>query len=329
MGALSEEKVESTAKDVRSADAQNGGDKPRSVHPCNFRSAGKLSNENARALTAIHETFARHLTSALDGYLGSGLKVKLETLDQLAVKEHIESIPAFRYIAPFSLSAIPSTMLLEFDIDLAFPIIDMLLGGTGTPANEAREAVEARELSEIEEEIMQDLVSLIARQAEVAWGIPSTSLAAGRRIEASALQQYCPPNERVTVAKFEVEVAGMTGSFQLIFPTPFVNFLIKQGKVERPQKKGQLRYFPTATIRERILDCDVVVAADLPSMKVSVRDLVALQPGCVLKLRAPVRTPGMLTVGGREIFEANPVRNGAQKAAQVGRKVQQPGWGKE
>jgi len=73
----------------------------------------------------------------------------------------------------------------------------------------------------------------------------------------------------------------------------------------------------------------VVVAADLPSMRVSVRDLIALQPGYVLKLRAPVRTPGMLTVGGREIFEAVPVRNGTQKAAQVGRRVQLTSWGKE
>jgi flagellar motor switch protein FliM len=287
-----------------------------------------LSNENARALTAIQETFARHLTGALDAYLGSGVKVKLQTLDQLPVKDHIESIPPFTIVAPFSLSAISSTMVLEFDIDLAFPIIDMLLGGTGAPPSEQREPVEARELSEIEEEIMQDLTSLIARQAEVAWGVPGMSLAANRRIEASALQQLCPPNERVTVAKFEVEVAGTTGSFQLVFPTPFVNFLIKQGALGRPQKRGALR-FPVATLRERILDCDVLVAADLPSMKVSVRDLVALQPGCVLKLRAPVRTPGMLTVGGREIFEASPVRNGAQKAAQVGRRMQLTSWGKE
>ena len=328
MGALSEEQVESTARETRPA-GTSAGDTPRSLHPCNFRSAGKLSNENARALTAIHETFARHLTSALDAYLRAGLKVKLQTLDQLPLKDHIAGIAPFTYVAPFSLSAVPSTMILEFDIDLAYPIIDMLLGGTGTPADEAREPAEARELSEIEEEIMQDLASLIARQAEVAWGVPSMSLVAGRRIEASALQQQCPPNERVTLMKFEVEVAGIAGSFQLIFPTAFVNFLIKQSKVDRPQKKGQLRYFPTATIRERILDCDVVVAADLPSMKVSVRDLVALQPGCVLKLRAPVRTPGMLTVGGREIFEANPVRNGAQKAAQVGRRVQLTSWGKD
>jgi flagellar motor switch protein FliM len=72
-----------------------------------------------------------------------------------------------------------------------------------------------------------------------------------------------------------------------------------------------------------------MVAADLPSMKVSVRDLIALQPGYVLKLRAPVRTPGMLVVAGREMFEAVPVRNGTQKAAQVGRRIQPTGLGKE
>jgi flagellar motor switch protein FliM len=214
-------------------------------------------------------------------------------------------------------------MIVECDIDLVFPIIDLLLGGTGTAESEARE------LSEIEEELMQELTSLMARQAEVAWDVPSMSLAANPRTETPALQQVCAPNERVTVVRFEVEAAGIAGSFQLVFPTSLVTFLIKQSKAGQPQKKGELRYFPAATLRERILDCDVVVAADLPSMKVSVRDLVVLQPGYVLKLRASVRTPGMLTVGGREIYEANPVRNGEQKAAQVGRRVQLTSWGKE
>jgi flagellar motor switch protein FliM len=121
----------------------------------------------------------------------------------------------------------------------------------------------------------------------------------------------------------------MAGSFQLLLPPSFINFLIKQADADQPRKQSKLRYFPATGIRERILDCDFVVAADLPGMRVSVRDLIALQPGCVLKLRAPVRAPGMLTVEGQEIFEAAPVRNGAQKAAQLGRKVPMTSWGRE
>jgi len=323
LGAPSQEQVESTVKEPQNERPRNQANKPRAVYPCNFRSAGRLSNENARALTAMHEAFARHLANALDAYLGTGLKIKLLMLDQLSFKDHAAAIPPFSYVSPYYLGTIPSTMLVESDINLILPIIDLLLGGTGTSGNDARE------LSEIEEEIMQDLTSLIARQAEIAWGIPSLSLVANQRLDSAALHQFCTPNEKITLVKFEMEIVGITGSFQLVFPNSLVAFLIKQSKAGQPQKKGELRYFPTATIRERILDCDVAVAADLPSMKVSVRDLVALQPGYVLKLRASVRTPGMLTVGGREIFEASPVRNGAQKAAQVGRRVQPTDWGKD
>jgi flagellar motor switch protein FliM len=271
----------------------------------------------------MHELFARHLSIALNTYLGADLTVRLVSLDQLPIKDHIANIAPASYLAPFSVTTIPSALIVEFDIDLASPIIDLLLGGKATPANDKRE------LSELEEEIMQDLAAMVARQAESVWRLPEKSLAVKNRIEPAALTQYCPVHEKVTLVQFEVDLAGMTGSFRLAFPPSLLNVLIKTLKADQPmEKRGGLRYFPTASLRERILDCDVTVAADLRSMKVSVRDLIALQPGCVLKLRAPVKNPGTLTIGGYEIFEAAPVRNGSQKAAQLGRKVEMTPWGK-
>jgi flagellar motor switch protein FliM len=270
----------------------------------------------------MNETFARGLANALDAYLGTGIELKVKTLDQLPIKEHVAAIPPLSYIVPFSISSIPCTMIMECDIDLVFPFIEFLLGGTeiSDPG--------ARDLSEIEEEIMQDVTSLFARQAEIAWHMPQLSLAPKRRIKASQLNHYCPPNEKVTSVRFELEIAGITGSFQLVFPSALVNALIKQLKLEEPQRKGGLRFFPAPSIRERMLDCDVVLESGVPRVKVAVRDMIALQPGCVLKLGAPVRNPGMLTVEGIEMFEAAPVRNGTLKAAQLGRRVQPANWGR-
>src|ERR1700728_852690 len=110
-------------------------DKVRSIHACNLRSAGRLSNENGRSLTAIHETFARQLASALDVYLGSTVEVKLETLDQLPLKEHIAAIPQWSYIVPFSFSTTPGSVIVECDVDLVLPMIEVLLGGPGTSEN--------------------------------------------------------------------------------------------------------------------------------------------------------------------------------------------------
>ncbi|HTA81082.1 MAG TPA: FliM/FliN family flagellar motor switch protein [Terracidiphilus sp.] len=296
--------------------AQRSGSKQRTVHSANFRSAGRLSNEDARTLTAIHETFAFHLSGALDTYLGTAVEVKLETLDQLPIKEHIADIPPLCYIVPLS----QKTLIVELDNELVFPIIELLMGGPGSAK------ASGRDLSEIEGEIMQMVVSLMARQAETVWKIPDLSLEPGSRMKPALMHQSFALSEKATVLKFGVEIAGTGGSFKLVFPTEFLNVLMARIKLDQPLKKTRIWSFPAPPLRERILDCDFDICSELPGLKVAVRDLIALQPGSVLKLRAPVRNPGMLTVGGRDFFEAIPVRNGQLRAAQLGNRLDAAEW---
>jgi len=290
--------------------------KQRIVHTCNFRSAGRLSNEDARSLKAIHETLAFHLSGALDTYLGTGVEVKLEALDQLPIKEHIAEIPPLCYIAPFS----SNKMILELDNELVFPIIELLMGGTGS------EQGIVRDLSEIEGEVMQDVAALLARQAQSVWKVPDVSLVPGARIKPALMHQSFALNEKATVLKFSIELAGITGSFKFVFPQEFLNVLMAQIKLNQPTKKPRVWSFPAPPLRERILDCDFEIAVELPSLRVTVRDLIALQPGSVLKLRAPIRNPGMLTTSGKILYEAIPVRNGTQRAAQLGRRMAASEW---
>ena len=305
-----------TPAQPKTGNGQKSGPKSRTVHSYNFRSAGRLSNEDARSLKAIHETFAFHLSGALDTYLGTGVEVKLETLDQLPIKEHIAEIPPLCYIVPFS----TNTMIVELDNELVFPMIELLMGGSGS------EQGVVRDLSEIEGEVMQDVVTLFARQAQSVWKIPNLSLVAGTRIKPALMHQSFALNEKATVLKFGIEIAGSTGSFKFVFPQEFLNTLMAQIKLNQPQKTSRVWKFPAPPLRERILDCDFEIAAELPSLRVAVRDLIALQPGSVLKLRAPIRNPGMLTASGKNMFEAVPVRNGIQRAAQLGRRVATTEW---
>jgi flagellar motor switch protein FliM len=59
-------------------------------------------------------------------------------------------------------------------------------------------------------------------------------------------------------------------------------------------------------------------------MSVHVKDLTDLKPGTILKMKAPVKRPGRLTVEGVDIFEALPVRNGSRKAAHLTARSQDP-----
>jgi flagellar motor switch protein FliM len=128
---------------------------------------------------------------------------------------------------------------------------------------------------------------------------------------------------------FEMTVGETTGPFNIVLPTSFVGFLLRHLKAAQSKKMSSYRPLRSSSLRERILDCDFVVAADITQMRVQVKDLIDLKPGMILKMNAPVKRPGRLTVEDVEIFEALPVRNGARKAAQLIARLQEPDATKE
>jgi flagellar motor switch protein FliM len=301
--------------------ASNSGveTKARSIHSCNFRYAGRLSNENARALTSLHEKFALNVTNSLEVYLGTSSRLKMLSLEQLALQDYISRVAPNTYLLPCALNVMESNFLMEMDIRLIFPIIDLLLGGAGTTASD-----ELRELTEIDEEIMESITALIIKEVDRSWRSLNLSLAPGHCIKPALITQIYPANEKLVLLMFEMSIGATSGSFKIVLPTSFVGFLLRHLKAAQSKKISSLRHLPNPSLRERMLDCDFTVAADVTQMRVLVKDLVDLKPGMILKLKAPVKNPGRLTVEGVDIFEALPVRNGKMKAAQLSCRSQEP-----
>jgi flagellar motor switch protein FliM len=296
----------------------------RTIHSCNFRYAGRLSNENARSLTALHEKFALNVTNSLEVYLGTSIRLKMLSLEQLALHAYIGGIAPNTYLLPCALNVMESNFLMEMDIRLIFPIIDLLLGGTGTT-----ESDEPRDLTEIDEEIMESITALIIKEVDRSWRALNLSLTPGHCIKPVQITQIYPANEKLVLLMFEMTVGATTGSFKIVLPTSFVGFLLRHMKAAQSKKISILRHLPNPSLRERILDCEFNVAVDITQMRVLVKDLIDLKPGMILKMKAPVKNPGRLTVEGVDIFEALPVRNGTLKAAQLTCRSQEPAPTKE
>lgn len=297
--------------------------KQRTIHSCNFRYAGRLSNENARALTALHEKFALNVTTSLELYLGASLHLKLVSLEQMAIVDYVSGMAPNSYLLPCALSVMESNVLIEIDLALIFPIIDLLLGGAGTALNNERE------MTDIDEEIMQSVTTLIVSQIERSWQTLNLKLSAGRCIKQNMIQQVFMANDKLVLLMFEMTVGETTAPFKIVLPTSFVGFLLRHLNAMQSKKASSLRSLRSSSLRERILDCDINVSADITLMRVLVKDLVGLKPGTILKMKAPVKRPGRLTVDDVEIFEAMLVRNGTRKAAQLSSRSMEPAATKE
>jgi flagellar motor switch protein FliM len=315
-----------TSPGAEEAMTTKSGEQPkaRTIHSCNFRYAGRLSNENARALTSLHEKFALNVTNSLEVYLGTSIRLEMLSLEQLTLQDYISSVAPNTYLLPCALNVMESNLLMEMDIRLIFPIIDLLLGGAGTTSSD-----EPRELTEIDEEIVESITALIIKEVDRSWRALNLSLTPGHCIKPALITQIYPANEKLVLLMFEMTIGTTTGSFKIVLPTSFVGYLLRHMKAAQSKKISSLRHFPNPSLRERILDCDFKVAVDITQMRVLVKDLIDLKPGVILKMKAPVKNPGRLTVEGVDIFEALPVRSGTLKAAQLSCRSQEPAAAKE
>ena len=295
----------------------NAASKQRMIHPCNFRYAGRLSNENARFLSALHEKFALSVTNALEVYLGASLRLKLVSLEQSSLADYLANVAPSNYLLPCSIDVMNSNCLIDIDIALALPILDLLLGGSGETGGWQHE------LTDIDENLMETVSSLIVQELERSWRALNLHLAQAHCIKPAMIQQVFPVNEKLVLLVFEMTIGEVTAPFTIVLPTPFVGYLLRHLKSSQSKKISGLK-LKRPSLRERMLDCDFTLAADVSRMGIKLKDLLEMKPGTVLKTTTPVATSAQFTVEGANIFEISPVRNGSWKAAQVLARAQEP-----
>jgi flagellar motor switch protein FliM len=286
------------------------GARERTVTSCNFRASGLLSNESTRQLRSMHETFARALSHSLDLFLGSPIDVKLLKVDQIGARDFGTAVSAGSYLVPFGLQPKQERVIAKFENGLLFPLLDLLLGGPGDPLEHSRE------LTEIDEELFRSVTELMAAQLERVWKACNVVVAALPSVKPAMIGQLFAMEERVVTLHFEIRLATTTSSFVLVVPMSFSNALVRNGHSDAARSNGS-HAGGAQRFRERMLHCSMPLSVDLRDLRVPLGDLVALEVGSVLNLRAPVQTPIVLHVSGHPIFHVTPVRCGEYKAAQL------------
>ena len=132
------------------------------VVPYNFSSAGQISTEQLRAISMLNDLFARNLTHNLAAWLRTRFQVNLVSAEQIQFNEFLLRIPEISYVASVRLEPLGALSVLQLDLGLAPPIIDLLLGGDGKDGP-------LRELTDIEESILASVVEIICRELTAAW----------------------------------------------------------------------------------------------------------------------------------------------------------------
>ena len=152
--------------------------------------AGQIGREQLQAITSLHEGFARNLTHSLGAYLRVVFAATLVSAEHLTYREFLQRIPETTYLASCRLDPMGVNAALQLDLKVAFPIIDLLLGGEG------KGMAPTREITEIEEQILDSVARIVCRELGAAWQALALEVGFEERLEAGAAQRLMPPEEK-------------------------------------------------------------------------------------------------------------------------------------
>ena len=314
---LKQDEIDALFEAARSstADAPRTEAKARVV-PYSFSSAGQISTEQLRAISMLNDLFARNLTHNLAAWLRTRFQVNLVSAEQIQFNEFLLRIPEISYVASVRLEPLGALTVLQLDLALAPPIIDLLLGGEGKDGP-------LRELTDIEESILASVVEIVCRELTAAWQPVGLSFNFERRQMQTQVARIMAVTEKTLCLSFEIRMPHAAGLLNLAFPAVVANTILRRltsdwGSRRRHAAETRERMETTA---RRIR---VGASLQLPVVRVAASDLESLEPGSILRLEIPANTLPEWRVGGRTLSQAHAIRQGPHRAARIERLLAEP-----
>ena len=299
------EAARSTAPDASRAEVR------ARVVPYNFSSAGQISTDQLRAISMLNDLFARNLTHNLAAWLRTRFQVNLVSAEQIQFNEFLLRIPEISYVASVRLEPLGALSVLQLDLALAPPVVDLLLGGEGKDGP-------LRELTDIEESILGSVVEIVCRELTAAWQPVGLSFNFERRQMQTQVARIMSVTEKTLCLSFEIRMPHSSGLLNLAFPAVVANTILRRLTSDwgrRRRHAGETRARMEAAARRIRFGGSL----QLPTVHLPASTIESLEPGMILRLDLPANTVPVWQVGGQPLAEAHAVRQGLHRGARIER----------
>lgn len=303
------------------AESANEEDSAQSVVTYDFRRPDRIAKDQLRSLHLLHENFGRGLASSLSAYLRAYAVVNLVSVEQLSFQEFIKCMPSPTCIVTLGMRPYDGNAILEINPSLVFPILEMLLGGGGKVSATKID----RELTEIEQSILQGLYRIILHDLKESWrGITNIAFTIDSHETNPSMLQVLSPGEAVVAVSIEIRVGENSGMMNIGLPSIVVKMLRQKFDQQWSIRKGEATEAEQSRVLRLIKPAKVSIDTRLQGPTVSVEDLLRLEEGDVLTFDYPVEKPVNTLINGKLKLLGQVVNSGRKMAFLVQRHHNSP-----
>ncbi|MEW9108599.1 flagellar motor switch protein FliM [Cytobacillus gottheilii] len=286
----------------------------KKVKVYDFKRALRFSKDQIRSLTRIHENFARLLTTFFSAQLRTYVQISVASADQIPYEEFIRSIPKMTILNVFEVPPLEGRVLIEVNPNIAYAMMDRMMGGRGTSLNKVDN------LTEIETKIMSNTFEKAFENLQEAWSTVAEidPILSDFEVNPQFLQMVSP-NETVVVISLNTTIGDTSGMINICIPHVVLEPIIPRLSVHywmQTEKKdrvpGELE-----RLEKNIQRAEVPIISELGSSDISVQDFLMLDIGDVIELDRTIDQPLIIKIGDVPKFTGQPGKINKKLAVQI------------
>jgi flagellar motor switch protein FliM len=299
------------------AGRESASDQSMKAEVYDFRRTDRIAKDQLRTIHLLHENFARSLSSSLSAYLRSYAVVNLISVEQLSFREFTQSLPSPTSLVVLGMKPYDGSGVLEINPSLVFPVLEMILGGSGKSSRGI-----SRETTDIEQSILDGFLRVILNDLRAAWiSVASIEFSIDSHEAEPQLLQFLAHNEAVVAISIEVKIGETSGLMNLGIPSITVKMLRQKLDQHRTIRRTQPTEEEHIRLLHLIRPAQLHLDARLEGPMLGVPELLDLAEGDVLCFDFPETRAIDLAVNGTVKYEGSVVAAGGKRGLQIRRAI--------
>jgi len=290
------------------------GEDEKQVKNYDFSRPTKFSKEHLRTLEIMFEHYGRLISTNLPVYLRKNVQVAVASSETVTFSEFTNALSNPVVLGIVNFTPLNGTIIIDLATNLAYAMLDRMLGGNGVPLDKNRD------FSEIESIIIQKIMIMMTQLLRDPWkNVIDISPVLDRIETNSQFAQVIAPGDMVAIVTLNLKIGDVEGYVNVCLP-----FITLEDVMDKLNTKY---WFSTMQenhdenyenyIEAMIRKVDIPIKAVLGTSTISVADFLNLQVGDCIRLDTKVDNDMDIYVGNIRKFTALPGANKDSYAVRI------------
>ncbi len=259
-----------------------------------FTNQERIVRGRLPALDIINERFARGFQRNFNEMIMATVEVTASEVKIIKMIDYLRNLFVPTSLNIYRINPLNGVSLFTLDSKLVFTAVDIYFGGTGLLPFK----IEGREYTPVEMSMIRSILDLISDNLHKAWGpVMDIEIEYMHSEMNPKFAGIVDPTDMVVISPLNVRFEGVEGRVDIVMPYAMLEPIRDKLEEGMQNLQGESDNRWSRTLKEEAKNIEIDLVASLPSISLSMEDIMHMEAGDII----PIDKPERVTVRTGEI----------------------------